>query len=231
LGGWELVRKATGQPDVYHSYLASLSGHTGMKAWYAFYTDTRVVCSNTAQFSLGRASEQSDRAVLTRLKHTAKASERMEEAEQLMGAHLAYQTKLRAELEALEEQRINARQTREWAAHVLGNLDEYCGNLNMVQNKLNEDWDPKTKVNMKTPGERVIEAADTVGDLFTTGKGNLGSTKYDAIQGLTEFLDHHRDRYKRAKDANKWQSQRLVDTFTGKSAQIRNRGLRMLKKW
>jgi len=41
-------------------------------------------------------------------------------------------------------------------------------------------------------GVRIRNQMDRVGDLFYNGMGNRGETRWDALNAVTEFVDHHR---------------------------------------
>jgi len=49
--------------------------------------------------------------------------------------------------------------------------------------------DPK---NDKEPSTRLIHKREKVVDLFETGKGNVGLTRWDALNALTEFETHQK---------------------------------------
>jgi phage/plasmid-like protein (TIGR03299 family) len=210
--------------DTHKSYLLSTMAHDGTMAWNGLFTDVRVVCNNTNQFALNSADN------LWKVKHTLKADERIQLAASLAAGHIVYQQRMREELEELDTQRFNARQARAWAATVMADMAELVG-CERYEQVIDAMPRVERQRNVPTPQDIVAEQSGQIQDLFLHGKGNNGATKYDGLNGLTEWLDHQRDRYKRAKDTNTWQQKRFVDTFSGENARLRNRGLNLLKRW
>lgn len=231
LGDWAIARKYANHADEFKSYLILIAGHNGVKAANLLKSDMRVVCSNTSNFALEGALKDKFSSQLQRIVHTKNADERLETAKEVLSHHLHYQKLLQGSLEKLENDDFSIKQVVEWAGHTLVDADVFIGDINTLERYANRNWNPVRNRHMITPGERMVKAATHIGDLFENGVGNYGKTKCDAINGLTEFLDHHHERFKQAKDQNTYASKRFLDTLLGDSAKVRTRGLKNLQRW
>lgn len=70
--------------------------------------------------------------------------------------------------------------------------------------------------------------ADALVKYFKEGIGNSGVSAYDGYQSVTEFLDHHQDRYRKAARTAKHLQNDLGSNLFGADARAKTRALRML---
>ena len=70
---------------------------------------------------------------------------------------------------------------------------------------------------------------EAIVDLFANGAGNLGATRWDALNGLTEWVNHHNNVGKLEKQGRQAAERRLVSTLMGgPQDQLMQRGLALL---
>ena len=76
---------------------------------------------------------------------------------------------------------------------------------------------------------RLTNRREAIVDLFVNGKGNQGATRWDALNGLTEWVNHHNNIGKLEKQGRQAAERRLVSTLMGgPQDQLMQRGLRLL---
>jgi len=76
---------------------------------------------------------------------------------------------------------------------------------------------------------RLVNRREAIVDLFANGAGNLGATRWDALNGLTEWVNHHNNAGKLEKQGRQAAERRLVSTLMGgPQDQLMQRGLNLL---
>ena len=76
---------------------------------------------------------------------------------------------------------------------------------------------------------RIPNRREKIVDLFANGAGNLGATRWDALNGLTEYVNHHNNISKLEKGGRRAAERRMVSTLMGgPSDQLIQRGLNLL---
>ena len=76
---------------------------------------------------------------------------------------------------------------------------------------------------------RLANRREAIVDLFANGAGNLGATRWDALNGLTEWVNHHNNVGKLEKQGRQAAERRLVSTLMGgPQDQLMQRGLVLL---
>ena len=73
---------------------------------------------------------------------------------------------------------------------------------------------------------RTEKARGQIDDLFRRGKGNRGKTKWDALNAVTEYVDHVRT-YGKTKDGDKDET-RFASTLFGSGARMKERAVELL---
>jgi phage/plasmid-like protein (TIGR03299 family) len=144
------------------SYILLDNSHDGTAALRMRLTSVRVVCSNT----LGAAT--SSRAAFA-ARHTSGIMDRVNEARDLLGLRDAYMQRLMEDANRIAEQQWSYEQMRDMTYQLL-------------------DLDPDRAIDrqhgIKAP------AATKMLDLFYTGQGNKGETRWDGLNAVTEYLDY-----------------------------------------
>lgn len=76
---------------------------------------------------------------------------------------------------------------------------------------------------------RLTNRREAIVDLFANGAGNHGATRWDALNGLTEWVNHHNNIGKLEKQGRQAAERRLVSTLMGgPQDQLMQRGLNLL---
>jgi phage/plasmid-like protein (TIGR03299 family) len=76
---------------------------------------------------------------------------------------------------------------------------------------------------------RIPNRREKIVDLFANGVGNLGATRWDALNGLTEYVNHHNNIAKLDKGGRRAAERRMVSALMGgPSDQLMQRGLNLL---
>ena len=138
------------------------NSHDGSSSLRMRLTSVRVVCSNT----LGSAT--SSRAGFA-ARHTSGIINRVNEARDLLGLSGVYMQRLIEDANRIAEQAWDHAQMKDMTYKLL-------------------DLDPEASIQ----NQRGIKAAaaSKMVDLFYSGKGNNGETRWDALNAVTEYLDY-----------------------------------------
>jgi phage/plasmid-like protein (TIGR03299 family) len=143
------------------------TSHDGSKALSMQVVTTRVVCWNTLSVALNSASNR------IHIRHTKNYANKADDAKRALGLANKNLDVVEKTLNAFYTLRINAKQAESLVASIFpGKTDE---------NGKTEEVSKQTE-----------NARGQVLDLFSRGRGNRGQTAYDLLNGLTEFVDHHR---------------------------------------
>ena len=77
---------------------------------------------------------------------------------------------------------------------------------------------------------RITNRREKIVDLFCNGAGNLGATRWDALNGLTEYVNHHNNIGKLEKGGRRAAERRMVSSLMGGPAdQMMQRGVALLR--
>ena len=138
------------------------NSHDGSSSLRMRLTSVRVVCSNT----LGSAT--SSRAGFA-ARHTSGIINRVNEARDLLGLSGVYMQRLIEDANRIAEQAWDHAQMKDMTYKLL-------------------DLDPEASIQNQR-GIKAVAASKMV-DLFYSGKGNNGETRWDALNAVTEYLDY-----------------------------------------
>lgn len=148
--------------DQFKNYLTFINSFDGFCTARLYGSNTRVVCQNTLNMSL------SDKGFLDlSVKHTSGADVRFANMAQTVQTYLQSKAAAYADLAKLAERPINL--------HTAGNL---------IAGFLSEPGDKDMSARSLNQGKQMLS-------LFVRGKGNKGQTRYDLLNGVTEFYTHH----------------------------------------
>ncbi|WP_322750974.1 MULTISPECIES: DUF932 domain-containing protein [unclassified Frankia] len=154
---------AEGINDEIIPFVAALNSHDGSTPFTVAVTPWRPVCANTERFAVRDAYTK------WTVRHTATASDRMEEARRSLGLSHRYYEQFAAEETLL--------------ARTDATIDE-------VRTLLDELWPVKDDAPTLTR-QRGDERGDTVVGLFEKESARVGSTAYAAERAVTDYVDHY----------------------------------------
>lgn len=157
-------------------FLLLHSAHDGSSSLKAKLTTVRVVCANTASLALrGAGAEVS-------IRHTLSASARMGEAARVLGlAELGFREQAET-AKRLTELALSRAEFQMFAAQLLTGEDDGDKALEVVSKA-----EGRSETMYENKGNELTR-------LFERGKGNTGATAWDALNAVTEFIDHSRAR-------------------------------------
>jgi phage/plasmid-like protein (TIGR03299 family) len=147
--------------DQFQNYLTFTTSHDGSLALCVYDTSIRVVCNNTLQMSLNSKGKLD-----LRVMHTKGSQAKIANMAQV--------------LETTFEKR-----------------DEfYSAYADLMLAKIDEQTAYNSLVGFVNTSDKVLSTkakniADSMFDLFQSGKGNAGNTKADLLNGVTEYYTHN----------------------------------------
>jgi len=164
----------------------------------------RVVCQNTLGAALTGIAEE------VRIRHTRGAAEAVTLAHDALAQALLGFDAYRQVMQSLAVDPMDRAAFRGFAEELLG---EVRGSIDAADESM-----------AKARARR----AKLIGELeerFVAGVGNHGETRWDALNAITEWVDHQK---RRGKDAAARTLQRFESTQFGDGARIKRRALRLL---
>ena len=129
-------------------------------------------------------------------RHTVNLMGRVNEAREILGLEEAYSQMLQLGIDRLAQEAMTKPQLDEFLVQLFGQEEE-----------------------PEAIGARIQNQMDRVGDLFYHGLGNVGETRWDALNAVTEFVDHHR---------GSDQSKRLNAAWFGSGADMKAKAWELL---
>lgn len=150
--------------DAFKSYLTFINSFDGFCKARLYGSDTRVVCQNTLDASLGNKG-----FIDLAVKHTTNASVEFARMEATVQTYL---------------------ETKEAHFANLARLAEQPMSLETAENVIAGFVTDGAKAAKNGFSVRAQNQGKTMLDLFLSGKGNKGETRYDLLNGVTEFYTH-----------------------------------------
>ena len=195
-----------GRPgDKVENRIMALAANDGTKRNAYLSIARRIFCNNQIQ-TIFQAANQSDWSI----SHTKNWSDRLEAAQN--GFHAA--------LKGSKEFERNANQLNEMQI----TSDEVRGFANLLLPD-----PPRKKGEEIRETSRLVNRREQIVDLFLEGEGNRGLTRWDAFNGLTEWVNHHNNINKIEKHGRKAAERRFVNCLLGGPAdQLMQRGMGIL---
>ena len=162
-----LLAKLNGQykldnGETLESYVLLDNSHDGSTAMRMRLTPVRGVCSNTLAAATMKEAEFTAR-------HTRSITTKVNQARDLLGLNAAYMERFISECNKIAQEAWDEDQMVGLTYDLLG---------------LNND----REINDQKGAQGV--AAESMVELFTSGTGNVGKTKWDAYNAVTEYLDY-----------------------------------------
>jgi len=143
----ESMALAGGQ-DVIDNYIMAVNSHDGSSAFIVAVTPIRAVCTNTVRLALAQAKSKIS------LKHTAGATQKVQQARETLGVVFAYQAAFEAEVEAMLSIKVTDAQYKKFVEAVIPEpkkKDPSDRQLNSVEKKRGELmalWNAPTQQNV-----------------------------------------------------------------------------------
>ena len=166
---WVLARipeGATIAGEAHRGYILVTTGHDGAHAVTIRPTLVRVICNNTLNMALAQRRD----ALTFRIQHTRSLPERLKIASAALQMTTEAQRAMAERLEAFARTQVPAEA-----------LERLCAELFPV----GEDG---------KRGPRVAVNFERFRGVMARNVGKLGTTAYGVLQGVTDYVDHHRVR-------------------------------------
>lgn len=139
-----------------------INSHDGSKALTGMITGVRCVCQNTMNQAIKNSSNQ------FKIRHRKNYQSKREEAQKILGLANAYFDDLQFVMNQLAEQEVSKTYVEGFVNTLIPNLKEQEEVATRTENRRNE-----------------------IVNLFSNGRGNLGRSKWDLYNAVTEYVDHH----------------------------------------
>lgn len=172
------------------------TSHDGSVSLSMQVVATRVVCWNTLSAALSGAQN------CVKIRHTKNATNKIEEAQHALKIVHAYYDKLDEVLNVLNKQEMNDKDMGRFTKVLLPTVDD------------------------KEASKRIQNMRDDLVVLFGKGKGNLGQSRWDALNAVTEFVDHQRSTRGGKKEGAA--ETRFISSQFGSGAILKNRAFDLL---
>lgn len=214
------LRRADGSVDEVAPYLLADIGHGNGRGVVLQPTTVRVVCWNTLSAAL-----RENQPMRWSFKHTASLPDKLAAArDALIGVrqHAADFAQLGAEL---DRQRMDANAFARFALALV--LDVDADSEREAEGLVRERLEAATD-RMRANTESAVAA---LYGCFANGIGNGGETRYDALNAVTEFVDHQRKRAAAGKQTAEQLSRATESAWNGTGAERKARAVRMLTRW
>ena len=148
--------------DVLEKYVLLANGHDGSLAVTMQLTAVRVVCANT--MSLALAHGEKFRAL-----HTPNVMTRVNDARKALQLQEVYFGLLERGIDRLATEAFQESEKEEFLVKLFGQEENPAEISTRMRNQMNQ-----------------------VAHLFAVGMGNHGETRWDMLNAVSEFVDHHR---------------------------------------
>lgn len=166
---WVLVRRDAAWSvgnDLVQTYDLWVNRHDGSGCFELYRTNVRVVCQNTWNMAVGNK-----RARVFGVRHTVNVEQGVAQACNLL--------EMLAKNELEEQRKAIALSRTSMSGREAGSV--FASLLGVDLEKPLDDVPTKTR-----------NALDTMSGLFLRGTGNIGRTRWDAFNAVTEYVDHAR---------------------------------------
>lgn len=177
--------------DEHREHALLLTSHDGSHAMQVMWVMTRVVCANTLSIALQGASNT------CKIRHTKSWKDKEGEARRVLGLGQNYYSTIQEALAGMSDKLMTAQQMQDFSKLLLPSRDE---------NELST---------------RLKNIRDEVSALFGSGAGNKGRSRWDALNAVTDYVDHDRT-------LNGESSTRLEASLFGSGAKIKQRAFDLL---
>ena len=172
--------------------------HDGSGSVNARFLDNRTRCCNTLPkvVSMGRGQAHEFKAM-----HTKSLESKVEEARRFMGLEDAHRKALELTVNSLANTHITADEREVFLTHLFGQQE-----------------------NPEAVGTRIRNQMDEVDRLFSEGIGNEGWSRWDMLNGVTEFTTHH----KGVRGGESEKANRLHSNWFGTGRRLNDSAMKLL---
>jgi phage/plasmid-like protein (TIGR03299 family) len=152
--------------DTFKQYILVYLSHDGKLPVTARFVTVRVVCWNTLSAAIGNVKAQ------VSIRHTRNFRDKIEEAHRVMKLQSIHSREFEKAMAKLAEEKMGERAAWSFLNSLIPS----------------EEKQERFAVEAKGP-ER---SRNEIFSLYREGKGNEGKTRYDMLNGVTEYVDHKR---------------------------------------
>lgn len=174
------------------------NSHDGTQSLTMQQVATRVVCQNTLSVAMKGATNQ------IKIRHTQNYKSKVDEAQRTLKIIHGYYDNLKVVLAELDKQAMTIKDMENFTEKLIPDSG---------------DVDKKTAT-------RTLNIRNDINVLFTRGRGNLGKTRYDAMNAVTDYCDHNRS--VRVADGDDKQEARFISSTFGSGAILKQRAFNLL---
>lgn len=202
----ELTVRVGKTKDLYEQRLVMMSYHDGLRRNSYFSFNKRVICNNMLS-QLTRAASKS-----LGVRHTPSWEAQLDVANQAFSESVKDMYTFQENGEWLAKQQMSDEQALMFSYRFFG--------------RWIEEEDRKKLNNKRSDRSKTIEETkvSTLMKLFHEGLGNEGKTRYDMLNAVTEYLDHH------AIKKNTNTGKRLLSNLNGAQRTLKSRALQELTR-
>jgi hypothetical protein len=179
LGQFEVLHRS-GRVDVHRSYLNVSVGWDGQWPFQCDAVDNRTVCENPIRASRAAGG-------LVKIKNTSNWEVRMEAAEQVLGMAREQEQEFLDLFNQLAQEPMTLEEFNVFTAQILSGEDDVENAAKFI--RVAKDADGRKWARLQREADQLIET-------FQSGSGNRGEDRADALNAVTDFLDHQKTRIK-----------------------------------
>jgi phage/plasmid-like protein (TIGR03299 family) len=208
LPGQHVVERLDGSGDAHARQFLVLNPNNGRQNTRGFALDTRLSCLNQVPSFVVRGGK----GFVFSIRHSGDVTAKLEEAARIMERSAVFFAEV-AELEQqLAKERMARSEMREFAERLLLDTEASIEAAKQTLGKRSAKW--------------LEEDVEELEALFTNGQGNRGESRYDALNAVTEWVDHKR----RAGNEATRNVMRLSSAWQGSGAEIKARAVKLLAR-
>ena len=209
LGQFDVLHRS-GRTDEHRSYLNVSVGWDGQWPFSCDAVDIRTVCENTM-----RASRQA--GGLVKIKNTSNWETRLEAAEAVLTMAKEQEREFLDLLNQLADEPMNLEEFQQFTAQILSGEDDIEAANKFI--RVAKDAEGRKWARLQREADQLIET-------FRSGSGNRGEDRADALNAVTDFLDHQKTRIKTFQQK---QSAFKTNLYGGRH-ETKHRALRLLTR-
>lgn len=167
------IRDSEWGPDNVEMFLWMLTSHVGETSFIAKFTANRPFCNNQIPSLIANNGNTN----MVKISHTRHMRDRVAQARKVLAEAMGFFEQHVTEMRELDAIDMNAAEFRTFAEKLIGDTEASIA-------------EAERTITERT--SRFREARiDRLEELFTGGRGNVGRTRFDALNAVTELADHH----------------------------------------